>query len=195
MTSSAHIPVETLIDIAEGKASSAARQTAMTHLSTCSTCNDMLRRLEQVILMMRSDSATDAPRDVLSSAINIFSKEKRLPLRRIVALLTFDSRSAGPAFGVRSLSTASRQMLYSAGETDLELRITVQNDECVLAGQVIGQGCAEGHVEISGAGGRSEATLNDLYEFTLPPVPSGHYSLTVRMLDLQIEIPELELKV
>ena len=195
MTGSAHISVETLIDIAEGRATTVARQTAMTHLSTCSTCNDMLRRLQQVILMMRSDSATDAPRDVLTSAINIFSKEKRLPLRRIVALLTFDSRNAGPAFGVRSLSTASRQMLYSAGGTDLELRITVQNDECILAGQVIGEGCAEGHVEISGAGGRSEARLNDLYEFMLPPVPSGRYSLTVRMLDLQIEIPELELKV
>ncbi|HEU5459987.1 MAG TPA: hypothetical protein VFU83_05800 [Pyrinomonadaceae bacterium] len=167
----------------------------MTHISTCSTCRDTLRRLQQLILMMRSDRSTDAPRDVLTSAINIFSQEKRLPLRRIVALLTFDSRTAGPAFGVRSLSTASRQMLYSAGETDLELRITVQNDECILAGQVIGEGCAQGHVEISGAEGRSEATLNDAYEFTLPPVPTGRYSLTVRMQDLQIEIPELELKV
>ena len=145
--------------------------------------------------MMRSDRAKEAPRDVLTSAINIFSAEKRLPLRRIIALLTFDSRNTGPAFGVRSLPAESRQMLYTAGETDLELRITAQNDECVLAGQVIGEGCAEGHVEISGAGGRSETTLNDVCEFTLPPVPAGHYSLTVRMHDLQIEIPELELKV
>ena len=145
--------------------------------------------------MMKTDRATGAPRDVLTSAISIFSQEKRLPLRRIVALLTFDSRNAGPAFGVRSLPAASRQMLYSAGETDLELRITVQNDECILAGQVIGEGCAEGHVEISGAGGRSEATLNEICEFSLPPVPVGNYSLTIRLLDLQIEIPELELKV
>ena len=118
-----------------------------------------------------------------------------MPLRRIVALLTFDSRKAGPAFGVRSLSATSRQMLYSAEETDLELRITVQNDECILAGQVIGEGCGEGHVQISGLAGRSEATLNDVGEFTLPPIPVGNYSLTVRMLDREIEIPELELKV
>ena len=74
--------------------------------------------------MMRSDSTIDAPRDVLTAAINIFSQERRVPLRRIVALLTFDSRNAGPAFGVRSLPAASRQMLYSAEEIDLELRIT-----------------------------------------------------------------------
>ena len=195
MTSSTHISVETLANIAEGTATSEAREAAMAHISTCSTCHDTLRRLQQLILMMRSDSTNDAPRDVLSSAINIFSQEKRSPLRRIVAILTFDSRSAGPVFGVRSLPTASRQMLYSAEESDLELRITVQNDECILAGQVIGEGWAGGHVEILGVAGKSETTLNDVCEFKLPPIPVGNYSLTVRMLDRQIEIPELELKV
>ena len=155
----------------------------------------MLRRLQELIHRMRSDSTNDAPRDVLTAAINIFSQERRAPLRRIVALLTFDSRNAGPAFGVRSLSSESRQMLYSAEEIDLELRITVRNDECILAGQVIGEGCAEGHVEISGVAGRSTATLNEVCEFTLPPIPPGNYSLTLRMLDREIEIPELELKV
>jgi hypothetical protein len=195
MTNSTHIPIETLANIAEDRATAEARQAAMTHISTCSTCHDALGRLQQFILMMRSDRTTDAPRDVLSAAINIFSQEKRSPLRRIVALLIFDSRNAGPAFGMRSFPASSRQLLYSAEETDLDLRITVQNDECVLAGQVIGDGCAEGHVEISGVAGRSKATLNEVGEFTLPPIPIGNYSLTVRMLDREIEIPELELKV
>ena len=195
MTSSIHISVETLANIAEDRATSEARKVAMAHISMCSTCLATLRQLQQLILMMRSDSASDAPRDVLTSAINIFSQEKRVPLRRIIALLTFDSRNAGPAFGVRSLPTASRQMLYSAEDIDLELRITVQNDECILAGQVIGDDCAEGHVEISGVVGRLKATLNEICEFTLPPIPLGNYSLTIRMLDREIEIPELELKV
>ena len=195
MTSSTHISIETLANIAEGTATSQAGEAAMTHISSCSTCDDTLRRLQQMVLLMRSDRTNDAPRDVLLSAINIFSQEKRVPLRRIVALLTFDSRNAGPAFGVRSLRAASRQMLFSAEEIDLELRITVRNDECILAGQVIGEGCAEAHVEISGVAGRSTTTLNEVCEFTLPPIPPGNYSLTVRMLDREIEIPELELKV
>lgn len=195
MTSSTHISVETLVNIAENRATPKALEAAMAHISACSACHDALRRLQQLILMMRSDSTTDAPRDVLSSAINIFSQEKRSSLRRIVALLTFDSRNAGPVFGVRSVPAASRQMLYSAEDTDVELRISVQNDECILAGQVIGEGCAGAHVEISGVAGSSEATLNEECEFKLPPIPVGNYSLTVRMLDRQIEIPELELKV
>ena len=195
MTSSTHISVETLANIADDRATSEAREAAMPHISMCSSCHDTLRRLQQLILMMRSDSTIDAPRDVLTSAINIFSQEKRSPLRRIVALLTFDSRNAGPAFGMRSIPGASRQLLYSAEETDLDLRITVQNDECILAGQIIGTACTEGHVEISGVAGRSEARLNEVCEFTLPPIPAGNYSLTIKMRDRQIEIPELELKV
>jgi hypothetical protein len=74
------------------------------------------------------------------------------------------------------------------------LRITVQNDECTVAGQIIRDSCAGGVVELSGATGSAEASLNELCEFTLPAVPVGNYSLIVRMLDLEIEIPELELK-
>ena len=195
MTTSTHISVETLVNIAEDRATPEVREAAMAHISTCSTCHDTLRRLQQLVLMMRSDRTNDAPRDVLTSVINIFSQEKRSPLRHIVALLTFDSRNTGPAFGMRSLPAESRQLLYSAEGIDLDLRITMQDDECILAGQIIGEGCAEGHVEISGVAGRSGATLNEVCEFTLPPIPAGNYSLTVRMLDREIEIPELELKV
>jgi len=193
MNTSAHISLETIADIADDRVAGATLNAAMAHVSACSACNDILRRLRQLILTMKGDRAADAPRDVLLLAIKIFSASPA-PLRRIVAILTFDSRSAGAAFGVRSLRTTSRQMLYSAQETDLDLRITVQNGECIVAGQIMRDGCAAGVVEISGANGSSKASLNELCEFTLPAVPAGNYSLTVRMLDVEIEIPELELK-
>lgn len=193
MNTSAHISLETLADMAEDRVAGAALNVAMTHVSTCSACDDTLRRLRQLIGTMKSDRAPDVPRDVLLAAINIFSPQQS-PLRRVVAILTFDSRSAGAAFGMRSFHTSSRQMLYSAQETDVDLRVTVQNDECIVSGQVIRDDCAGGVVELSGASGSSEASLNELCEFTLPAVPVGNYSLTVRMLDVEIEIPELELK-
>jgi len=195
MNTSSHISLETLVDIVEGRATSAALEGAVAHISSCSDCVDTLRQLQQVILTMRSDTATDAPRDLLQSAINIFSPETQSPpSRHIVAVLTFDSRQAGPAFGIRSLRSTSRQLLYSAQETDLDLRITVQNDECIVAGQVIRDGCIGGRVEISGVAGSAAANLNEVCEFTLPAIPLGMYSLRVKMPDVQIEIPELELK-
>ena len=194
MNTSSHISMETLADLVEGRATSEALEEAVAHILTCSDCVDTLRRLQQVILIMKSDASGDAPRDVLQSAINIFSPERQPPLRHIIAILTFDSRHAEPAFGMRSLRSTSRQLLYSAQETDLDLRITVQNDECIVAGQVIREGCAGGQVEISGDAGSASASLNKVCEFTLPAIPLGNYVLRVRMPDVQIEIPELELR-
>lgn len=195
MDTSLHISLETLVDIVEGRATSAALEGAVAHISSCSECVDTLRRLQELILMMQSDTAKDAAVDLLQSAIDIFSPERQSPpLRHIIAILTFDSRQAGSAFGVRSIRSTSRQLLYSAQETDLDLRITVQNDECIVAGQVIRDGCVSGRVEISGDAGSAAANLNEVCEFTLPAIPLGNYSLRVKLADVQIEIPELELK-
>ena len=194
MINSSHISLETLVDIVEGRATSAALEGAVAHITSCSDCVDTLRRLQQVILTMKTDTAPDAPRDLLQSAINIFSPEKRSPLRHIIAILTFDSRVAGPAYGIRSLRSSSRQLLYSAQDTDLDLRVTVQNDECIVTGQVIRADCVNGQVEISGDAGSATASLNEVCEFTLPAIPLGNYALRINMPDVQIEIPELELK-
>ena len=196
MNSSAHIALETLVDIAESRLTSGALQTAMAHVEVCSACNDKLQRLQQVILLMTTDTAEDAPRDVLASAINIFAPEttSRTARRVVIAALTFDSRAAGPAFGMRSLHTAWRQLLYSAQDSDVDLRIRVQNEECTIAGQVMREECSGGLVELSGASGSTQANLNALCEFTLPPVPVGKYSLRVVLRDVEIEIPDLELE-
>ncbi|HEV8167974.1 MAG TPA: hypothetical protein VGP59_01475 [Pyrinomonadaceae bacterium] len=194
MINSSHISLETLVDIVEGRATSAALEGAVAHITSCSDCVDTLRRLQQVIFTMKTDTGPDAPRDLLHSAINIFSPEKRSPLRHIIAILTFDSRVAGPAYGIRSLRSSSRQLLYSAQDTDLDLRVTVQNDECIVTGQVIRADCVNGQVEISGDAGSATASLNEVCEFTLPAIPLGNYALRINMPDVQIEIPELELK-
>lgn len=194
MNTSSHISLQTLADVIENRATSATLQAVRTHVATCSACGETLQRLERLIMMMRSDAAADAPRDLLMSAIKLFPPGAPRPLRRIVATLIFDSRKAMPVFGMRSVRSSSRQLLYSAQQTDLDLRITIQNDECIVAGQVIREGYVGGLVEISGPTGSAEASLNELCEFTLPALPTGNYSLKVRMSDVEIEIPELELK-
>ena len=194
MNTSSHISLETLADVIENRATSATLQAVRTHVATCSACGETLQRLERLILMMRSDAARDAPRDLLMSVIKLFPPGAPRPLQRIVATLIFDSRKAVPVFGMRSVRSSSRQLLYSAQQTDLDLRITIQDEECILAGQVIREDCVGGLVEISGPTGSVEASLNELCEFTLPALPIGYYSLKVRMSDIEIEIPELELK-
>ena len=194
MNNSPHISLETLADMAEERASSETLQSAESHIAVCETCNARLQNLRRLIVLMKSDTAEDAPRDVLMSALRIFTPAMRAPLPRIIAILTFDSRAAGPAFGLRSIHTASRQLLYTAQETALDLRVTVENEECSLAGQIIRGNCAGALIELSGATGTVTTELNELCEFSFPAIPLGTYSLRVRMPDVEIEIPELELK-
>ena len=166
----------------------------MAHVITCLACHDQLSRLQRLISTMKNDTAQDAPRDVLASAINIFSPKAQPRVRRIIATLIFDSRSTTRAFGMRSLNSGARPLLYSADEADVDLRITIQDEECIVVGQVIRDPCTGGIVEILGPTGSAQAPLNELCEFALPPVPVGTYSLRLKMADVEIEIPELEFK-
>jgi hypothetical protein len=194
MNKSPHISLETLADMAEERAQSETLQAAESHIAECETCNDALQNLRRLILLMNSDTAEDVPRDVLRSVLSVFTPATPAPLPRIIAVLTFDSRAAGPAFGMRSIRTASRQLLYTAQETALDLRVTVENEECSLAGQIIRDNCAGAQIELSGVTGTVTTELNELCEFSFPAIPLGMYSLRVRMPDVEIEIPELELK-
>ena len=198
MNDSPHISLETLADMAEERAPSERSETLLAaefHISACETCKATLQNLRRLIFLMKSDTAEDVPRDVLMSALSIFTPTMPAPLPRIVAVLTFDSRAAGPGFGMRSVRTASsRQLLFTAEETALDLRVTVENQECNLAGQVIRDDCAGAQMELSGATGTFTTVLNELCEFSFPAIPLGVYSLRLRTKDVEIEIPELELK-
>jgi len=113
-------------------------------------------------------------------------------LRRIVAALSFDSATLAPAFGVRSASAAAeaRQLLFSAEGTDLDLRVSRANgDDWRVSGQLLSaDSAAGGNVELLGEAISVQATLNELCEFALPPVPQGTYMLLLRTGETIIEV-------
>ena len=190
---STHIAFEKLADLAEGRASNKDREAAMLHLSACADCAGKLSRLENVMSLMRTDRSEDAPRDILTYAVNLFRPLEPSFIRRVVATLSFDSLTVAPAFGMRSGQSQSRQLVYSAEGNDIDLRITLQNNQWTVVGQVLRPDCVGGQVELEGAGGTTAAALNDMCEFTLPSVPSGNYLLRVKMADLEVEVPQLDL--
>lgn len=195
-----HIPFELLVDLAEGRAAAEGARDARAHLSTCAACAGQLAQVEHLAGLMRTDNSEDAPRDVLAAAINLFPARpaRESLLRRVVAALSFDSGALQPAFGVRSgqTSSSSRQLLFSAGEVDVDLRLAPDAEGWSVSGQVLGE-CAGGWAELGGAeekGQSARAALNELCEFALPVVPAGSYTLRLRLDDLLVEIPDLNLR-
>src|SRR4051812_6595198 len=197
-----HIAFERLADIVEGGLSAEDTAAERAHLASCARCSTQAKGLARVTNVMRADTSVDAPRDLVFNAIQLFHSRRTESapglLRRIVAALAFDSSSRTPAFGVRSGQTApARQLLFGAGDFDVDLRLAAGEEGWTVSGQVLGP-CEGGRVEAFASGAQHEAaaraSLNDLCEFTLPPVPEGVYALRLRLNDTEIEIPELSLK-
>jgi len=193
-----------LVDLVERRLTADERAAVQAHVGACARCSSQVAQLEVVTGLMRTDESVDAPRDVLASAVSLFASRRRTTERapsivgRLLATLTFDSARAAPAFGVRSgrAATAARQLIFSAGESDIDLRLARVGEGWAVSGQVLGE-CAGGSVEIEGAGAdpaRAEAALNELCEFSLPPVPEGSYNLLLRLPGVEVQIPELDLR-
>jgi hypothetical protein len=195
-TKSQHISFAVLVDLADRKAT--ADDPTASHISDCASCSTELHRLEGLIILMKEDNSIDVPRDVMAQAINAFarradSSEPSL-LQRVIATLTFDSMTPAPAFGVRSTQTGPRQLLYSAAGSDVDLRITKQDDgRWAVAGQVLGGDCSGGEIQLEGETETALTALNDMCEFTLPAVAPGNYRFLLRLANIEVEVPRLEI--
>ena len=196
-----HISFARLADLVEGRLSAEDARGDRAHLDACARCSEQAAQLGRVTQLMRADTSEDAPRDAIFNVVRMFRARPEAVaepnlLRRIVAALSFDSNALAPAFGVRSGQNApARQLLFSAGDFDVDLRLASSGEGWRVSGQVLGP-CAGGEVEL-GETGRdpiSSAALNNLCEFTLPPVPEGSYSLRMRLGDVEVEIRELDLR-
>ncbi len=198
-----HIPFARLADLAEGRLSPEEAAEERAHLDACTRCAGQAAQLGHLAALMRADTTEDAPPALVSDVVRMFRARRAAEtpepglLRRLVAALSFDSSSLTPAFGVRSGQAApARQLLFSAGDLDVDLRLAQGPEGWTVSGQVLGP-CKGGEVELVGAEGSTaaRAALNELCEFTLlPPTPDGTYALRLRFDGTEVEIPELNLK-
>jgi hypothetical protein len=195
-----HIPYTLLVDMVEGRFTPDAPMLA--HLAECPTCASSVAWLERVLGLMRSDSSVDAPPALVARAKRLFQVQPpaaRPSLRqRIAAVLSFDSAATPLAFGMRTGVAGERQLLFNAGELDVDLRIAPSSASLpggqagwALSGQILG---ADGgrQIELRGPAGTATAAINALGEFTLAPVAAGAYTLTLQLDDLDLDLPTLE---
>jgi hypothetical protein len=190
MKLSNHLTFEQLTDLAE------KRETPdSAHLTSCHQCTETFEQLQHTFSLMRTDTDEDAPRDVLFRAISVFQPVQQVSLaRRILAVLSFDSLTAAPAFGTRSGSTEVRQLIFTAEEHDIDLHISTTDNNWVIAGQLLSEGCKDGEVAIEGENISLSTKITESCEFKLPPVPSGDYTLRLRLSGIEVEVPRIELR-
>ena len=195
-TGSRHIPFEQLIDFVEGRLSPDGQAQARAHVSACHRCAAEVAWLERVIELMRTNDIEEPPPRVATHIMHSFRSRSApvlSPLRqRIIAALRFDSAQLPLPLGMRSGPIAERQVVFSAEELNLDLRITPAGSLWMVSGQALVSG-RRGQVELRSPSGTLQAELSDVSEFVLPPVPPGDYTLILRLADVEVEVAGLKI--
>jgi hypothetical protein len=196
-----HLAAEQLADFAEGHLSGAERAEAETHLAACPRCSARAASFKSIVDLMRTDDTRDAPDHVINRAIRAFRTEQLTMLnpqpgrgirQRLLAMLRFDSAQQALAMGRRAGQTSERELLYAAGDSMIEVRIDRSEAGWTVGGQILGS-CGGGEARIEGVSGTATTQLNELCEFNLPPLADGIYLLILRLDDVDVEVPGLEL--
>lgn len=193
-----HIPFSQLVDYVEGDLPLLKRAELEAHIAACSQCSGEIAQLERLIGLMRTDTSQDAPLSVIARAVRLF---RLIPtfapalsgLRRVQAVLHFDSIGLAPAFGVRSGKPGARQLLFHADKDEIDLRIEPAGQAWTVSGQVLGESAASGIAVLQGAEGTNQAAINELSEFILPPVQAGTYKLILNLTNVDVEIDEIRI--
>jgi len=189
-----HLSFSELADLADEQLPASAE--ILQHLAVCSRCSEVLQTIRQTVALMRSDNTEAAPIELVEYAKRLFQGE-RIPRKaslvaRVLAVLSFDSLTVAPGFGLRSGAAAGRQLIYSTEIADIDLRVSPQSGEWAIAGQILGSSDSEGEVNLESDDFSASVKLNELSEFSFQSVPRGTYRMFVHLPDVEIETPPLE---
>lgn len=196
-----HLTYETLVNYLEERLSLEERSAVDAHLaSTCEACGRRLALLRKVFESANSDRTTPPPASVLKRAIEIPLKNARASQpgtwTRLSAALSFDSHLQLSSALTRGASK-ERQMLFSAENMDIDLKITPARGSHDLLGQVMGEqagNVASAFVSLqSNSGQILKATETDsLGQFVFREISSGVYDLIFDLETQEIAVHGLE---
>ena len=151
--------------------------------------------LNKIVYLMQTDKSENAPQDSIKWAKNIFRSHVREPKKslaqKVLAVLQMDLSPNKAAFGERSASQAqARQMLFTAGENAVDLRITkTEKGFLYIQGQILGESFANCVVRL----GEFETRANELSEFKFTEIPVGDYDLLFQTNEKEIVVENLDL--
>jgi hypothetical protein len=138
-----HYSLEKWVDFVRGVIGEDEKVEMQSHLKTgCKACSKEMgiwQRLQQVARREPSYTPTAGAVRIVNSAFAKRPEGRLQPTKSEVASLLFDSFRSPQLAGVRSVATASQQLLYGAGDYRIDVRIEPQMDseKVILVGQVL----------------------------------------------------------
>ena len=186
--------LEELLGLIQETLESRTQTEIASHLSTCSKCEENQRWLSQMLDLTAMDESSDFPEDVIQWSVAQFKAAGATEPSRmqIFAKLVFDNLLHARALEVRSSAppAGTRQMLYNAGNYDVDIRIEQLPD--MNSFHLIGQIMAAANtglqlegliIRLTGEASDASAVTDGRGMFHLRSIKPGEY-------DLIINVPE-----
>ena len=197
-----HPTIETLINFAENQLPESEQALVKEHLSgSCQQCSAFLIRMRRLLDAAKNEGVFTPPDAELRKAIAAFKKrgsarqETRKP---ILASLFFDSRTRPSLAAVRG-AQSGRQVLFKAGQYDIDLQIVPEHGDTRLVGQVLGSDQLEEglsvFVSLNDQNGEViQGAESDRHgQFAFRKLQPGRYDLVFDLQDQEVAIKSLEL--
>lgn len=194
-----HLSIEDIIAYTDGTATETAQGASESHLAVCTDCKELQQEFQVLLMRMREDASFEPPADLVKWAVDLFQpvvqpQPEGGKLRRLIASLVFDTYDQPALAGVRRVGVPPRQLLFRAGEVDVDVKIESMeaNDRISLVGQVLSNADKffdntpiklESHGIV-----RYSTKTNVVGEFSFDEVPKDTYHLSVDLPEGQITL-------
>jgi len=155
--------------------------------------------LNKIVQLMQTDESKDAPADAVQWSKNLFRTRAVEPqksiVRRVLAVLQMDLAPNKAAFGERSASASQvRQMLFTAGDAQIDLRIAKTGKNFKVTGQILSEAFVNAEIKLSTGEKSLTTSANELSEFRFENVVKGVYSLSLTSEKEEIILENIEIK-
>jgi hypothetical protein len=192
-----HLTEEIIANFAEQLLPQDEAAKVQNHLQSCAKCTAEVNNFAKIVNLMKTDEAKDAPADLLVWTKNIFrskiAEPKKSILQKIFAVLEMDLSPNTAAFGERSASSPTRQLFYKADEIGISLRISKDENELNLMGQILGDGFDNCEIELQNNQTSISVGSNEMSEFRMSKIPFGNYDLFIRNVETELVIENVNL--
>jgi hypothetical protein len=155
--------------------------------------------LNKIVHLMQTDNSADAPKDSIAWTKNLFlaraAEPKKSLVQKVLARLQMDLAPDKAAFGERSASASNvRQMLFGAGDYQIDLRIAKANKGFTVTGQILGEDFAGADIALFNDGKNLSVKTNELGEFRFENISKDKYTLSLTFKDKEIIIENIEIR-
>jgi hypothetical protein len=162
---------------------------------------------QKLIELLRRSAQIKEPPDWLVSSVREMwinrpkqqssSLQQVSVVERILGVLKFDSAFLTPsAMGIRSASSGLRQLLFSAGNCDVDLRVIQKTNSTGRSWQITGQVLGphtKGEILVQDGSGDRRSAIDEFGEFNVESLTDGIYTVMVDLEKTSIVLPQFEL--